>query len=431
MSKRYVGIDVGERCLFGAVIETDAQSTNISFSPQTDPSAVLDWCAMGSADGVAIDAPPAHSKGLARVGNRRVAEERLGIGGCYGTPRVGSTLPPWMAAGMRCHAAISVALGEAKIDLAGAGTVFEVHPTYGFRSLLGVHEDADRVRCDPEALLRPKAPRGSTGHVQRVEILRLLLGSFGVAWAPSLSEKLLSRIDWTDAAMGAALAVLRARGASQGVGDATEGTIVIANPAQLGGLACSIRDVVSRRRESRRPAARPSTRSRSLGEDANCALLRLGAAGLGVLTQNDTLEALRGQQSEGEIVFPVGVVAIGRQWIQQAAKTGLWLLVAYGRLKLALHVIEIIGKGRTALTPKEIVLGDNRDPWPGVEKSEYWLRCDQLLDDLDLPLTVLSTRHEGSWTAGVPHNQSAWLAARINDTQLEQRLRLVIESRLE
>ena len=88
MSHRYVGIDVGERCLFGAVIETDAQSASISFSPETDPAVVLDSCATGGADGVAIDAPPVYSKGLARTGNRRVAEERLGIGGCYGTARI-------------------------------------------------------------------------------------------------------------------------------------------------------------------------------------------------------------------------------------------------------------------------------------------------------------------------------------------------------
>jgi hypothetical protein len=186
MTNRYIGLDVGEHRLFGAIIATNAGSGSISFSPDTDPTAVLDWCRRSDPQSVAIDAPPAHSKGLAKVGNRRLAEERLGIGGCYGTPRLGSP-PPWMAAGMRCHAAVSVALGEPRIDLAGSGKVFEVHPTYGFRSLLGVHENADRVRCDPDALLRPKAPRGSTGHVQRVEILRLLLEWLGVTWTPALS----------------------------------------------------------------------------------------------------------------------------------------------------------------------------------------------------------------------------------------------------
>ena len=67
------------------------------------------------------------------------------------------------------------------------------------------------------------------------------------------------------------------------------------------------------------------------------------------MSQGSTLEALRGQHSVGEIIFPVGVVAIGRQWIEKAA-TGFWLLVSDGRLKLALHVVEIIGKGRVAHT---------------------------------------------------------------------------------
>jgi len=152
-------------------------------------------------------------------------------------------------------------------------------------------------------------------------------------------------------------------------------------------------------------------------------LLRLGVAGLGVLSQGDTLATLRGQHSEGEIVFPVGVIAIGRQWIERAATTGFWLLVSYGSVKLALHVVEIIGKGRAEPTPKEIVLGANRDPWPAVEQAEYWLRCDELLDDSDLPLNSVSTRQGGNWTAGVPRNQSAWLAVRVDDGELRQRLR--------
>ena len=273
MTNRYVGLDVGEHRLFGSIIATDASSASISFSPDSDPTAVLDCCRRSDPQSVAIDAPPAHSKGLARVGNRRVAEERLGIGGCYGTPRLGSPLPPWMAAGMRCHAAVSAALGEPSVNLTGSGKVFEVHPTYGFRSLLGVHDDADRVRCDPDALLHPKAPRGSTGHVQRVEILRLLLESFGVTWTPVLSEKLLSRIDWTDAAMSAVLAALRTRSATRAVGNATEGTIVIANPAEMGGFACSIRDAVSGLDVSRQPTARPSTHRSRVVDDADCALL--------------------------------------------------------------------------------------------------------------------------------------------------------------
>jgi hypothetical protein len=41
---------------------------------------------------------------------------------------------------MRCHSVLSVEIGEVALDLAGTGKVFEVHPTYGFRSLLRVSQ---------------------------------------------------------------------------------------------------------------------------------------------------------------------------------------------------------------------------------------------------------------------------------------------------
>jgi hypothetical protein len=423
MRKRYVGIDVGERRLFAAVIETEADSANISFCPETEPTAVLDWCTKSTPQSVAIDAPPAHSKGLAKVGSRRVAEERLGIGGCYGTPQLGSPLPPWMATGMRFHASVNVALGETVIDLGGTGTVFEVHPTYGFRSLLGVDTDRERVRCDPDAFLRPKAPRGSVGHVQRVAVLRLLLERFGVTWTQEISEKLLSRLDWTDAAISAALAILRARDATLGIGDPNEGVIVIADPLKLGRLVPRIREVVSGVSARSPRSAGNGARRSTVPDDSDCALLRLGSSGLGLLSQEDTLSALRGQHSEGQILFPVGVNALGRQWIDRAAMGGFWLLIAYGRLKVALRVVEIVGNGRAKLTPKEVVLGAIRDPWPSVEQSEYWLRCEEMLDNLDLPATAVSTRQGGTWTLGVPRNQTAWLTARVDDKGLRGQLR--------
>ena len=331
-----------------------------------------------------------------------------------------------MAMGMRCHSTISTAMGQPIVDLDGTGSVFEVHPTYGFRSLLGVEHDAERVRCDPKRLLRPKAPRGAVGHAQRVEILRLLFERFGVTWTTALSEKLLSRLDWTDAAMCAALAVLRVQGATQGVGDGTEGTIVIADPSQLGDLVPRIWEVVANFPASSRLAYRALRVRRNTSSDENdCAVLRLGAAGLSVLSEEDTLSALRGQQSERQIIFPVGVRAIGRQWMERAARKGFWLLIAYGRLKLALRVAEIVGVGRRELTPKEMVLGANRDPWPSIEQSDYWLRCDELLDDLDLPATTVSTRRGDTWVPGMPRNQTAWLTARINDERLRERLRVI------
>lgn len=429
MGNRYAGLDVGEHRLFAAVIDTDMEPASISFSPDTEPTLVLDWCTRKSPQSVAIDSPPAHSKGLAKIGNRRVAEERLGIGGCYGTPRLGSPLPPWMAMGMRCHSQIGDAMSATAFDLAGTGKVFEVHPTYGFRSLLGVVDDGERVRCDPERLLRPKAPRGSIGHIQRVGILRLLLEDLDVVWTPTLSQKFLSSLDWTDAAMSAVLAVLRAGDATHGVGDATEGTIVIADPSKLGALVHKIRETVSSVTTSVPARPAPTIRKRIVEDRANCALLRLGGSGIGTLSQDDTLSALRGQHLEEQIILPVGVRAIARDWVEQAASGGFWLLVAHKHVRLAVRVVEVIGDGRTQLTAKDSVLSANRDPWPAVEQSEYWLRCDELLDDLDLPATAVSTQQSGTWTPGMPRNQTAWLAARIDDEELRERLRELDASR--
>src|SRR6185295_15864337 len=127
----------------------------------------------------------------------------------------------------------------------------------------------------------------------------------------ALSEKLLSRLDWTDAAMCAALAVLRGQGATLGVGDGTEGTIVIADPSQLGDFVPRIREVMAGLPASTR-LSRPALRVRrnTSSDERDCAVLRLGAAGLGILSEEDTLSALRGQQSEGQVLFPVGVRAI-------------------------------------------------------------------------------------------------------------------------
>ncbi len=105
--------------------------------------------------------------------------------------------------------------------------------------------------------------------------------------------------------MCAALAVLRGQGATLGVGDGIEGTIVIADPSQLGDLVPRIREVVANLPASSRPAYRALRARRHISSDErDCAVLRLGAAGLGVLSEEDTLSALRGQQSEGQVLSP-------------------------------------------------------------------------------------------------------------------------------
>lgn len=427
--QHYVGIDVGKTRLFAAALTIDGASGQIVFSPSTEIPAVLSWTLAMKLVGVGIDAPAAHSVGLATTGTRRIAEERLSIGGCYGTPPIGASLPGWMATGMHTHRHLSAEL-DTDINLAGTGRVFEVHPTYGFRSMLGVDETPTRVRCDPTRILRPKSPRGSVGHRQRVEMLRVVLAQLGVEWTPSLSAQLLSRLDWADAAVSAVLAALRARGMTRGIGEPTEGTIVIADPA-----AMPFRDEVRAAAVAipMSPTALTTSTSATVGDSratgdgesaAECALLRLGGEGLGSLSRENTVEALRGQLSERQIVIPVGVALIGQEWCGRAAQDGLWLLVANaGVVVMALHVVTIVGHGRGVRTPKADVLGENRDPWPSVEASDYWFIGDLLVGELDIPVTELSTRQRGEWVRGVPPNQSAWLGARVESDALAARLR--------
>jgi len=434
--KRYVGIDVGQRSLFGAAISQSGNTWTIEFSCMTDVAGVLAWCTDVTPTAVAIDAPPAPSLGLARTGRRRVAEEMLSIGGCYGTPPDDATLPWWMTTGMHCHRYVAGQLG-APADLTGTGVVFEVHPTYGFRSMLGVIDTPGRVSCDPERILRPKSPRGSTGHRQRIEMLRVLLGQLGAPWTEALHAQLLARLDWTDATISAVLSVLRARGETRGVGDPNEGTIVVADPTKLRSreavrlaastiLATRSAAPAPPKTKSDRKAARPSKANQ---DSAAYALLRLGSQGLGCLSREDTIDALRGQLSEDQIVIPVGVRSIGSRWCARAEEGGFWLLVANrGVVALALHAIAIVGKGRGQSTPKEAVLNESRDPWPGVDASAYWLVCDALVDSLDERVTALQTRKAGSWSPGVPANQTAWLEARGGSEALVRKLHAAKEA---
>jgi hypothetical protein len=160
--------------------------------------------------------------------------------------------------------------------------------------------------------------------------------------------------------MSAVLAVLRARDATQAVGDATEGTIVIADPSKLGALVHKIRETVSSVSASVPARPAPTTRKRIVEDRANCALLRLGGSGIGTLSQDDTLSALRGQHLEEQIILPVGVRAIADDWVKRAASGGFWLLVAHKHVRLAVRDVEVIGDGRTQLTAKDSVLSANR-----------------------------------------------------------------------
>jgi hypothetical protein len=196
---RYAGLDVGEHRLFAAVIDTDMEPASISFSPDTEPTLVLDWCIRKSPQNVAIDSPPAHSKGLAEIGNRRVA------GGATRNRRLLRHSPIGVAVAALDWRWVCVAIPK-------FGGCDERDGLGSRRHGQGIRS-APHIRVSPHCLvsltmangsvailrscLRPKAPRGSIGHIQRVGILRVLLEDLGVVWTPTLSEKLRSSLDWT------------------------------------------------------------------------------------------------------------------------------------------------------------------------------------------------------------------------------------------
>jgi hypothetical protein len=239
---RFCGIDVGERLVFPAVL--DLSSREVLWPPgKLDPRTVVPWVDARMPEAIAIDASARPSRGLLadpayrerhgiRLGrsgaDRRVCEWRLGIGGCYSTRRSPHACAGWMRTGFDLFAAFE-ALGR-RVDLGLGGDLVEVHPTYGFRSLLGACDEGLRVRCDPERRLAPKSPRGSRGHLQRIALASALLRAWSVDPRPH-RPRLAASLDWTDALLAACLAALRSEGRTRLVGDpgGIEGGIVLAS----------------------------------------------------------------------------------------------------------------------------------------------------------------------------------------------------------
>jgi hypothetical protein len=231
---RFCGVDVGQDFVFPVML--DLGERRLVMPPGAlNLAGAVEWVREKEPSTIAIDSPPRPNCGLLADGeyraqygielrsgaNRRVCEWRLGIGGCYSTRARREDCQPWMSTGMDLFAMF----GQQGFDLdSGAGgSIFEIHPTYGFRSLVGIEMDGLRVRC---MKLAPKRTAGSLGHRQRLGLLTTLLQR----WQIQLCQRAESSLDWTDAILGAALAALRAEGGALSV-DAPghdEGAIVLA-----------------------------------------------------------------------------------------------------------------------------------------------------------------------------------------------------------
>jgi hypothetical protein len=231
---RFCGVDVGYELLYPVVL--DMRERRLAMPRLAlRPAEAVEWVEERVPIAIAIDSPARPNRGLlaharyrARHGielksgaDRRVCEWRLGIGGCYSTRFCHGDCQPWMRTGMDLFAAFEE-LGF-ELDTGAGGSLFEIHPTYGFRSLVGIERHGLRVRCKK---LAPKRPAGSLGHRQRLGLLAALLRR----WRVRLDPRAATSLDWTDAILGAALAALRAEGGTLSVDAPShdEGAIVLA-----------------------------------------------------------------------------------------------------------------------------------------------------------------------------------------------------------
>jgi hypothetical protein len=239
---RTCGIDVGQEFVYPVVL--DLAKRRLSKPPgPLRPADALEWVQSRKPLSIAIDSPSQPNRGLladasyrdlhgidlqARGADRRVCEWRLSIGGYYSTRARLWLCQEWMRTGMALFS--KFAQRGYRIDRAAGGEVFEIHPTYGFRSLVGVTTSGLRVRC---GWLAPKRRPGSLGHQQRLALLALLLER----WHVPLDECARTSLDWTDAIIGAVLGVLRYEGATSQIDapGAEEGAIVLAaqSPADV------------------------------------------------------------------------------------------------------------------------------------------------------------------------------------------------------
>jgi hypothetical protein len=438
----YCGIDVGERKLFAAAIGVDdARVVGVQFAETESVEEVIGWVADRGSVAVGIDAPPGPNLGFLNdpgmrqaLGitttpentDRRVAEYRLGIGGCYSTRSEEGAASGWMRTGFRVYSELERRTGL-QIDRGTCGAIFEIHPTYGFRSLLGVERNGDRLRCDPCGLLRPKNPRGCPGHRQRIEMLASLLAHFGMTTDDSLKARLEGSVDRTDALLGALLGFLRDRDRTISVGIYPEGAIHLVEPTRLGELADRLkREVrpahlvdptrlaaltVQTLPDAERPARRDTAR------DATGFLLRLGQNAFGRLSQQQTIDIALGMLSyEGRAIIPLNLKKILPDTINRSRSEGLTVLVGYsGRLILEFQRARIEGEGATEPTSSGQIFGNDPNPWPGIEAAPYWLASEAVreLDDDDCYDSIETWRAVNrEWERGVPLNQCAWLRFR-------------------
>jgi hypothetical protein len=208
--------------------------------------------------------------------------------------------------------------------------------------------------------------------------------------------------------LGAALVVLRHDGGTTIVAapEAEEGAIVLAS-APLEGGEDAVTAIASSMPLSRRRTPDKTVRARS-GTAVKGMVLRLGARGLGMLSQQDTLDLLKEGEEASEIVLPVGS-RIGRVWAKVAASDGLTVLLAFGeRIRARLKVTRIVsGNGQHTLAA---ATGVKYSPWP-VQAAPCWFVAESV-EVVDASDRDFLFNHGGEWQPGFTRGQASWIGFR-------------------
>lgn len=409
---QYGGIDIGKHKSFACRIDLAKKEVKFPESSFSN-DAILGWFKTNPVKSICIDGPPQPNQGLLRDQlppgskydwKRRLAEFRLLIYGCYGTPDR-KPADNWMANSMNLFGLLRDAF-KWSIDFGdGKGELLETHPTYAFKSLLEFmngdqHGDIQQIIVDPQRLLGPKRPRNAGGHDQRIELLIQCFAQLGFDIPQSVQQQWESSIDYVDATMCALIALWRdeKRNSVLAVGDPKEGSIYIAQPTQT----LTVTPVAA----GVRPLARPAkhTKARLNIAPPNAMIMRLGANGPGGLTQSETIALAITAFGEGDSWLPVGT-GHKSKLSENLEAAGNQLYLAFGEtLRLR------ITTGQVNFQPgSEVAYPGDFNPWP-VDTCAGWV---EMLDVTPVAITAFETRQSEQWQPSFSKRGHNLLAARV------------------
>jgi len=410
---QYGGIDIGKHKSFACRI--DLANKEIKF-PEAALSneAILSWFSANPVKSICIDGPPQPNQGLLKDQlppqskydfKRRLAEFRLLIYGCYGTPDR-RPADNWMSNSMDLFGLLRDTF-QWTIDYGdGKGELLETHPTYAFKSLLGFTNGnrygyLQQIVVDPRRLLGPKRPRTAGGHIQRIELLMQCFKQLAFEISKSVQAQWESSIDYVDATMCALVALWRDEKLNNllAVGDPAEGAIYIAQPTQT----LTVTPVA----ESVRPLTRPAqpAKVRPSIDPPNAMIMRLGVNGPGGLTQAETIALAITAFGEGDSWLPIGTRHKSKL-AENLETAGNHLYLAFGdtlRLRITTGQVKF-QPGNAVAYPGEF------NPWP-VDDCAGWV---EMLDVTPVDITAFETRQSDQWKSGFSQRGDNLLASRVN-----------------